>query len=336
VTVKIGSIVFSRSSYVIIAKHANVDFVCGPHTGLRNSLAQSVFDSVGGQQTPSHMVVHRLDHATSGLCVFSLTSSSASSLHELFRTRKVVKRYQCIVDTRALPNHSPLNHGDAGEISLPLMKRKGVPLLHMPKGRESCSASGGNTNGGATSTWKVLERGVGCARLEVSPLTGRTHQIRLHCAHGLNAPILGDNLYGTLGNEPFHLLLKGRPPPTCPESLSAHEAVREEFEELQARVSRAPRPTLRSCPFLGSGQSGSLPRTLLHSAFLSFDDIDGGGAESTSWSSSLPPQSVESGWALEDARGFLLQDWGGGGVTNGLFHAKVHAGRATFTLPAPF
>lgn len=126
---------------------------------------------------PDALVVHRLDMATSGLMAFGRGPGAQRALSRAFETRRVAKRYVAVVGGDVA--------GDHGEVDAPLVvdwpnrPRQVVDLVH---GKPSLTL------------WRVLERGAGRTRLALSPVTGRSHQLRVHCAH-LGHPILGDDLY---------------------------------------------------------------------------------------------------------------------------------------------
>ncbi len=132
-------------------------------------------------EMPRQPAVHRLDMYTSGLMVFALTKETHRFLSMQFEQGKVSKRYQAVIDGiitkedgeirlafRLDPHNRPLQIYD------PVQGKEGVTL------------------------WKRLEIQGGSTRIEFNPLTGRTHQLRVHAAHprGLGTPIIGDSLYG--------------------------------------------------------------------------------------------------------------------------------------------
>jgi tRNA pseudouridine32 synthase/23S rRNA pseudouridine746 synthase len=128
---------------------------------------------------PDAKVVHRLDMATSGLIVFARGLAAQRQLSDAFATRQVHKRYEAVVAGRV--------EGDAGEIDLPLAAdwprrpRQQVDPVH---GRPSLTR------------WRVLQRdtAAGTTRLALEPVTGRSHQLRVHLA-AVGHPIVGDALY---------------------------------------------------------------------------------------------------------------------------------------------
>ncbi len=138
------------------------------------------------------MVVHRLDLDTSGLLLAAKDAQTFSALQRLFSLREVTKRYVAVVDGAV--------RGEAGTIDLPLRtdlddrpRQIHDPVHGMP----------------AITSWQVLERPAGRTRLTLTPHTGRTHQLRVHCAHprGLDAPICGDRLYGRVAPDHGERLL---------------------------------------------------------------------------------------------------------------------------------
>jgi tRNA pseudouridine32 synthase/23S rRNA pseudouridine746 synthase len=135
------------------------------------------------------LVVHRLDMSTSGLMVISKSKEANKELQHQFIKRKVQKRYVALLDG--------LVQEDEGFIDLPLR----VDLDDRPR-QLVCYEYGKS----ARTRWKVVERKDGKTRIHFFPITGRTHQLRVHAAHpkGLNVPIVGDDLYGTKANR-LHL-----------------------------------------------------------------------------------------------------------------------------------
>ena len=130
--------------------------------------------------------VHRLDQATSGLLVLGLTKTAHDRLSFSFEQREVHKTYEALV-------HGIIE-GTEGVVDLPIrldVSNRPHQIVDLENGR--C----------AVTKWRRLSienrYGTKCTRLELEPLTGRTHQLRMHCTYGLGHPILGDTLYGNLG-----------------------------------------------------------------------------------------------------------------------------------------
>jgi tRNA pseudouridine32 synthase / 23S rRNA pseudouridine746 synthase len=125
------------------------------------------------------LVVHRLDMATSGLVLFGRGAAVQRTLSIAFAERRMHKRYLAVV--------AGLVADDAGEIDLPLA----ADWPNRP--RQRVDAVAGKPS---RTRWQVLARdaAAGTSRLALEPLTGRTHQLRLHLA-AIGHPILGDALY---------------------------------------------------------------------------------------------------------------------------------------------
>lgn len=130
---------------------------------------------------PGTWVVHRLDLDTSGLLVLALDALSHVALQQQFSRRAVVKRYVAVVEG--------VVSQDRGTIDLPLR----VDVDDRP--RQIHDPLRGKP---ALTHWQILHRDAWRTRLALYPVTGRTHQLRVHCAHplGLATPIVGDRLYG--------------------------------------------------------------------------------------------------------------------------------------------
>ncbi len=126
------------------------------------------------------LIVHRLDMATSGLILAAKDKETHRQLQSLFETRKIKKRYTAILEGET--------ETDEGRIELPLC------LNPLDRPRQMVSDEGKP----AVTLYKVRKRENGNTWIDFYPLTGRTHQLRLHAAHpqGLNHPITGDELYG--------------------------------------------------------------------------------------------------------------------------------------------
>ena len=171
-------IVFEDEWLIVVNKPAGMLSVPGKLS--TDSLQERVQRLHLGEESP--MIVHRLDMATSGLLVFAKTKEVHKRMQAMFKTHEIRKQYTAILDGEI--------DSDNGEISL--------PLILNPKERPLQMVS--HTHGKpAITRFEVVSRSEGKTRIHFYPITGRTHQLRIHSAHpdGLNTPIIGDTLYGT-------------------------------------------------------------------------------------------------------------------------------------------
>jgi tRNA pseudouridine32 synthase / 23S rRNA pseudouridine746 synthase len=136
------------------------------------------------QAIPEALVVHRLDMATSGLLLLARGASMQRALSRLFETRQVAKRYVAVVAGQ-LP--APADADGWGLIDLPLVAdwpNRPRQVVDPLRGRPS------------RTRWRVIGRDEprDTTRLELAPMTGRSHQLRVHL-QAIGHPILGDALY---------------------------------------------------------------------------------------------------------------------------------------------
>ena len=140
---------------------------------------------------PDQPAVHRLDMMTSGLMLLARTPQAHRNLVRQFQYRLVLKRYIALVE------------GDLQETSGTI----DLAFRLDPENRPYQIYDPVNGKQGVT-LWRTLAREPAGTRVEFTPLTGRTHQLRLHASHpmGLGSPIVGDYLYGS-GNDGDRMLL---------------------------------------------------------------------------------------------------------------------------------
>jgi tRNA pseudouridine32 synthase / 23S rRNA pseudouridine746 synthase len=172
---------------LIIDKPAGLAVHRGPKGGAS---LEDWFDALRFGLPRNPALAHRLDKETSGCLVLGRHRKALADLNLLFRHGKVGKTYWGVVEGGP--------EADEGRIDLPLGRlddTRGWWMKHDPNGLPS------------SSTWRVLGRAPGFTWLALEPLTGRTHQLRVHCCE-MGWPILGDNIYGTaprLGGPGLHL-----------------------------------------------------------------------------------------------------------------------------------
>jgi tRNA pseudouridine32 synthase / 23S rRNA pseudouridine746 synthase len=138
------------------------------------------------------LVVHRLDMATSGLMVFARGLVAQQRLSLAFEQRRISKRYVAVV--------RGLVQADSGSVDAPLIvdwPRRPLQIVSAEQGKP------------ALTHWRVLQRHADQpprTRLDLAPVTGRSHQLRVHMQH-IGHPIVGDDLYGGAGPDSPRLLL---------------------------------------------------------------------------------------------------------------------------------
>lgn len=128
---------------------------------------------------PDALLIHRLDMDTSGVMIFARTKPAQRHLGLQFERRKTAKTYVARVQGLVGP--------DSGLMDLPLIvdwPNRPLQMVDHERGKP------------AQTHWRVLEREAACTRLELRPVTGRSHQLRVHMRE-LGHTILGDRFYGS-------------------------------------------------------------------------------------------------------------------------------------------
>ena len=170
---------------LILDKPAGIAVHAGPSGGAS---LEDGFDALRFGLPHAPALAHRLDRDTSGCLVLGRHRKALAKLGRLFSSGAVEKTYWAVVEG------TPAD--DSGRIDQALRKvtnKTGWRMVADPAGQA------------AVTTWRVLGKGDGLTWLECKPETGRTHQIRVHCALALGCPVRGDPVYGDAKGQPLHL-----------------------------------------------------------------------------------------------------------------------------------
>ncbi len=176
-----GMVVYMDDALIVLNKPHGLPVQGGP--GIIRHL-DGMMDGFRQGAADKPRLVHRLDMDTSGLLLLARTPGVAAKLAAAFRSRHVRKTYWAVVAGRPTPQE--------GTLDLPLVKFGGL------RGGERVAVAERDEVGSthALTEFRTLDAaGRKVAWLELCPLTGRTHQLRVHCV-ALGAPIVGDRMYG--------------------------------------------------------------------------------------------------------------------------------------------
>lgn len=171
-------IIFKDQHLVIVNKPAGMLSVPGKHIkDAVQTRMRSQFPEATGP-----MIVHRLDQATSGIMIVTLSKEAHKLLQHQFIARSIRKTYIALLE-KAI-------EGSSGKIELPLI----LDIHNRPM--QKVNYEHGKP---ALTLYEVLDKTSNRTLIKLNPITGRSHQLRVHCAHklGLHAPIVGDRLYGS-------------------------------------------------------------------------------------------------------------------------------------------
>lgn len=170
-------IVFEDDAIIVVNKPA--EFLSVPGKEIKDSVYTRIKQQYPNATGP--LIVHRLDMSTSGILVLTKTKEANKQLQSQFIKRTIKKRYVALLDGNLTESN--------GIIHLPLR----LDIDDRP--RQLVDFTHGKP---AETKWTVIEQKDNKTRVQFFPITGRTHQLRVHAAHkdGLNTPIVGDDLYG--------------------------------------------------------------------------------------------------------------------------------------------
>ncbi|KAL7446662.1 hypothetical protein ACHAXM_011315 [Skeletonema potamos] len=198
------NVVYEDEHIVVVSKPSGVLTVPGKEDNP--SLNKAVFERFGSESgRMDKMVVHRLGMDTSGLVVFARTNAALRGMNSLFRTRKVTRKYEALVCGHVAQ--------DSGSIDLPLMRDYECPPFMRVSTDDHQRALIGldaevvgkkmlESPKDSLTTYEVVSResmdGNDVSRLTLTSISGRTHQLNVHCA-AIGHPIVGDTVYGYNG-----------------------------------------------------------------------------------------------------------------------------------------
>jgi tRNA pseudouridine32 synthase/23S rRNA pseudouridine746 synthase len=231
----VGRVLHRDGLMLVVDKPAGIPVHRGPKGGEN---LEAYFDALRFGLPRSPALAHRLDRDTSGCLVLGRHRKALQRLMQLFKQGRIEKTYWAVVDGDPA--------ADAGEIDLPLGRLdadRGWWMKPDPLGLPS------------QTRWRVRGRGasphgVPLAFVELEPLTGRTHQLRVHCA-AMGWPILGDAVYGNgkaQGAPPLHLHARRIVVP-----IDKHKAP----AAVDAPVPEHMKSALRACRWSALGESSS-------------------------------------------------------------------------------
>ena len=178
-------ILYQDKDVIVVDKPSGLLSVPGRSADRQDSMYLRILEMF-----PLAQVVHRLDMDTSGLMVYALRRKAERHLREQFQQRRVQKGYQALV--QGILSES------RGVINAPLGPDPSRPLRH-------CISSAGKAS---ETRFQVVEEGEECSLLHLQPITGRSHQLRVHLM-SIGHPIIGDRFYAPvpIANRSTRLLL---------------------------------------------------------------------------------------------------------------------------------
>ena len=178
-------VLFRDARFVVLDKPAGLPV----HAGPRGGVSVEDFFPMLSRRRDGPWLAHRLDADTSGCLVVALRRAALHAAQAVFAEGRAEKEYWAVV--------RGVVEGDEGVVDAPLLKvneRAGWRVVVDEAGQR------------ARTGWRVLGRGDGVTWLSLRPETGRTHQVRVHCA-SLGCPVVGDPVYGG-GEGRLHLLAR--------------------------------------------------------------------------------------------------------------------------------
>jgi len=211
----VARLLYRDGLILVLDKPAGFAVHKGPPSARGGRSLEDFFDALRFGLPRAPALAHRLDRDASGCLVLGRHRKALAELGRLFKSGRIGKTYWAVVEG------GPAD--EEGRIDMPLGRKdatRGWWMKHDPHGQP------------ATTSWKALGRGEGLTWLALEPLTGRTHQLRVHCAE-MGWPIVGDSVYGSaarMAGPGLHLharevvvpIYKNRAPVTVRAPVPAH------------------------------------------------------------------------------------------------------------------
>lgn len=167
--------------FMVIHKPAGILSVPGKGENLQDSVLTRLV-----AVEPRTLLIHRLDRDTSGILVFALSKAAQTHISKQFQARQTDKIYQAVVAGTLLGE---------GTVDVPVVYDPARPPLHIADPAYHKPA---------LTHWKVIEnfelQGQAVTRVQLTPITGRSHQLRVHMQY-LGHPIIGDTLYASVEHQ---------------------------------------------------------------------------------------------------------------------------------------
>ncbi|MCH4243794.1 RluA family pseudouridine synthase [Acinetobacter gerneri] len=175
------NLIHRDDDFMVIHKPAGILTVPGKTLELQDCVINRLL-----KIEPKTLLIHRLDRDTSGILIFALSKSAQKSISRQFQERETSKTYQALVAG---------NLQGEGEINVPVVYDSAHPPLHI---------ADPDHNKAALTHYQVIEhleiQGQPVTRVKLTPITGRSHQLRVHMQY-LGHPIIGDTLYATAAQQ---------------------------------------------------------------------------------------------------------------------------------------
>ena len=207
-------IVYRDEDVLVVDKIAPLPSIRSVHQDEK-TLENAVYSYFGCPQGFVYRPVSRLDKGTSGLMPIALNAFAHDRMQRALHTEAYVREYLAVTEGWTAD--------DAGVIDLPIGMANGVKRCIDPLGKPS------------VTHYRVLERQEWYSKLALEPVTGRTHQLRVHCAHQ-GFPILGDPQYGSEGSQVFSAELGLTHQMLCAKALDFVHPLTEQQLHMESRL----------------------------------------------------------------------------------------------------